>query len=70
MRPPGGGSADGLPWDALYRRALAAGMEDAAFWRISPAALLRLTRGPHPGARKGRAKEGSSRRLGGLTDCP
>lgn len=67
---------DSLPWTALYRRALAAGIEDAAFWRMSPAALLALARGAH---RRGAplrmaARDGApgqaARVIGSLTDCP
>lgn len=61
---------DSMPWDALYRRALTAGIADDAFWRMSPAALIRLT----PPKRRG----GSGRRQttdkpahgGSLFDCP
>ena len=45
---------DDLPWDALYRRALSAGISDGVFWAISPAALLRLTQKRAPRRKEGR----------------
>ncbi|MDO5299939.1 MAG: hypothetical protein Q4F18_10965 [Clostridia bacterium] len=64
---PGG---DSLPWDALYRRALAAGIADGAFWRMSPAALIRLT--PQKRRGKGHGRPGAAGRAcgGSLADCP
>lgn len=46
---------DDLPWEALYRRALAAGISDGVFWQISPAALLRLTKKRGSGRQTGRS---------------
>lgn len=65
-----------VPWAALYRRAIACGIGDAAFWRMSTAALVTITTGM--GKRAGRlpAAARAGRRAstggagGGLADCP
>ena len=73
---------DDVPWVGLYRRALAHGISDGAFWRMSPAALIAVTEGGRrTGARPAAAGdlirpagtfpkgEGLVFR-GGLCDCP
>ena len=77
-------SESDVPWAALYRRAIACGIGDDAFWRMSPAALIEITSGmktmqtrcgagPHP-SRLRRSTfprgEGSYTMGGSLTDCP
>lgn len=54
--------SDNLPWGRMMRAALEAGMSVSDFWRLSPAAVLRLTR----------KQTGNSapKRIGGLADCP
>lgn len=54
--------SDNLPWGRMMRAALDAGVSVSDFWRLSPAAVLRLTR----------RQTGNSapKRMGGLADCP
>ena len=67
-----------MPWAALYRAALAAGLGDDAFWRMSPAAVVAVTRGMGAGrgASRGRGRaQGAAggapmRAIGGLDACP
>lgn len=57
MRP-----SDNLPWGRMMRAALGAGISVDEFWRLSPAAVLRLTRK--------QTESGVPRRMGSLADCP
>lgn len=73
MRP--GESEDDYPWAAFYKRALSAGIGDAAFWRMSPAAVLLVTSGREkriPWAKRpGQAKKKEPMtRIGDAADCP
>lgn len=68
------------PWAAMYRRALMCGIEDRAFWRMSPAALILVTSGMRSrgGRRQGGAGPLPDKRPAGyagmaggsLSDCP
>lgn len=57
MRP-----SDNLPWGRMMRAALGAGISVDEFWRLSPAAVLRLTRK--------QAESSAPMRMGSLADCP
>ena len=57
MRP-----SDNLPWGRMMRAALSAGISVDEFWRLSPAAVLRLTRK--------QTESGAPMRMGSLADCP
>ena len=52
---------DSLPWRAMLRAALSAGLTAEDFWKMSPAAVLRLV-----SKEAGRAP----RREGNLAECP
>lgn len=54
--------SDDMPWGRMVRSALEAGIGIADFWRLSPAAVLRLTRKQTGGS--------APKRMGGLADCP
>ena len=66
-----------VPWLALRRKALACGIDDGAFWRMSPAAMIAITagmnrtekRGRQMAAGKGGAEPLPYRSAGGLCDC-
>lgn len=64
------------PWLALRRRAMAYGIDDGAFWRMSPAALIAITAGMRrnsPGGGRENKRGGGNagvQRGGRLTDCP
>ena len=73
-----GEAEEDAPWAGLYRRALMCGIADGAFWTMSPAALVAITRGMEPARRGGgrgaykRAPQTSAPHgpVGGLCDCP
>lgn len=62
------GDDDGMPWAALYRRALKYGISDETFWRMSPAALITVTSGRR--TTKTAAKAAAQGAGGALADCP
>ena len=51
-----------MPWGRMMRSALGAGISIEDFWRLSPAALLRLTRK--------QIDSNATKRMGGLAECP
>lgn len=57
------------PWREMYRRAIAGGIGDDAFWRMSPAALILVTSGGRRRSR-GRAERMESRQGGSIAQCP
>ncbi len=50
-----------MPWGRMMRAALDAGIGISDFWRLSPAAVLRITR---------KQPQSAPVRMGGLADCP
>lgn len=70
--------SEDVPWVGLRRSAAACGIDDRAFWRMSPRALIAITAGMNRGAggrtaRLRRGKGGAEPlpyKGGGLCDCP
>lgn len=56
-----------MPWDRMLAMALDAGVSVTDFWRMSPAAVLRIVR--QRGRPRGKRKA-EARRQGGLSACP
>ena len=52
---------DSLPWRAMLRAALAIGLTAEDFWKMSPAAVLRLV---------SKETRSAPRREGNLAECP
>ena len=69
-------SESDVPWAALYRRAISSGIGDAAFWRMSPAALIEITSGMNQGSPRSRrvmrrgGQGAAVQTVGSLADCP